>query len=135
MARHLFKAAGEQFPLGRTSEAQIPPGWRSEQHKKGRITSLPFGQNVYSGREMARNNSLKFNELCANVYENKGSLLKTRGRTGNVVENKYSYADKAGMLLKIKLVSRVAQTRSLGLRPFLRSTADRQVGWCLGLEL
>ena len=41
----------------------------------------------------------------ANVYENKGPILKLREISGNVVENTYSYTFIAGMLLKIKVVS------------------------------
>ena len=39
----------------------------------------------------ARKNSLKFNERCGNVDENKGPLWKTWWRSGNVVENKGTY--------------------------------------------
>ena len=133
MARPALQAGGKQFPFGRTSEAQIPPGWRSEQHKKGQNNLVPFGQNVDSGREMAKKNSLKVDDRRPNVYENKGVLLKTHGRNGNVIENKDSYADKAGMSLKIKVVSMVARTRYLGLRLFLQQTADRQIGSALPL--
>jgi hypothetical protein len=44
------------------------------------------------------------NELSGDVYENKGPLLKEWARSGNVAENKGSYALKAGMLLKTKEV-------------------------------
>jgi hypothetical protein len=43
-------------------------------------------------------------ERCGNVIENKARLWKTPQESGNVVENKDSYASKAGMLLKIKVV-------------------------------
>jgi hypothetical protein len=43
-------------------------------------------------------------ELTGDVIENKGPLWKTQGLSGNVVENKASYALKAGMLLKRKEV-------------------------------
>jgi hypothetical protein len=82
---------------------------------------------------MARKNYLKVDDRRPNVYENKGVLLKTRGRNGNVIENKDSYADKAGILLKIKVVSMVARTRSSGLRLFLQQIADRQIGSALPL--
>ena len=45
-------------------------------------------------------------ELSANVYENKGPAFSSPARTGNVVENKGSYASRAGMLLKRQVVSR-----------------------------
>jgi hypothetical protein len=38
----------------------------------------------------AKKNSLKLNEQSGNVYENKGSLWKTRGRIGNLLEKKGS---------------------------------------------
>jgi hypothetical protein len=41
-------------------------------------------------------------EQSGNVIENKGALWKKWGRSGNVVENTYSYTPKAGMLLNIK---------------------------------
>jgi hypothetical protein len=49
--------------------------------------------------------SLKMNELCGNVYENKGSLLKEWRRSGNVIENKGTYGLKAGIVLKLQVVS------------------------------
>jgi hypothetical protein len=41
-------------------------------------------------------------ERRVNVYENKGEAFHGQGRSGNVIENKYSYAFEAGMLLKTK---------------------------------
>jgi hypothetical protein len=133
MDRHALQAGGEQSPFDRTWEAQIPPAWRSERHKKGRDYLPPLGQIVDSGREMAKNNSLKIDDRLPNVYENKGALWKTRGRSRNVIENKYSYANKAGMLLKIQVVSSAAQTCSLVLGLFLQPTPNRQIGSALPL--
>jgi hypothetical protein len=45
---------------------------------------------------------LKLNELCGNVIENKGSACSSPAQSGNIIENKYSYPQNAGMLLKIK---------------------------------
>jgi hypothetical protein len=42
--------------------------------------------------------SLKLNERRGNVYENKGSAFNGPGRSRNVIENKASYAQNAGML-------------------------------------
>jgi hypothetical protein len=42
------------------------------------------------------------NEQYRNLIENKGPLWKAWRRSGNVVENKGSYASKAGILLKRK---------------------------------
>jgi hypothetical protein len=96
--------------------------------RKGENYLLPIGQDVDFGREMTKTNSLKIDERRGNVYENKGPVRKTRGRSRNVVENKDSYADKAGMLLKIQVVSMVGQTCFLGLQLFLQQTADPQFG-------
>ena len=56
------------------------------------------------------------NELCGNVYENKGPLWKTRWQSGNVYENTGTYPSKAGMLLKTQIVSRWRVGKSWGLR-------------------
>ena len=45
---------------------------------------------------------LKMKERCGNVIENKGSGLEDRKGSGDILENKCSYALKAGMLLKTK---------------------------------
>jgi hypothetical protein len=45
------------------------------------------------------------NERGGNVYENKGSAFHSPIESWNVVENKDSYALKAGMLLKTQHVS------------------------------
>jgi hypothetical protein len=44
------------------------------------------------------------NERGEDVYENKGPAFNTLGQSWNVIENKASYAFKAGMLLKRKEV-------------------------------
>jgi len=49
--------------------------------------------------------NLKMNDRRGNVIENKGSGLDNQGPSANVVENKPSYAQNAGMLLKTKDVS------------------------------
>jgi hypothetical protein len=46
--------------------------------------------------------SLKMNELCGNVIENKGARLENRWQSRHVIENKDSYALKAVILLKTK---------------------------------
>jgi hypothetical protein len=45
-------------------------------------------------------------ERHGNIYENKEPLWKEWGRSGNVIENKGTYRQGAGMLLKIQVVSR-----------------------------
>ena len=41
------------------------------------------------------------NERSGDAYENKGSAVHGRPQSGNVTENKGSYASKVGILLKI----------------------------------
>jgi hypothetical protein len=43
-------------------------------------------------------------EQSGDVYENKGQAFSGPGQSGNVIENKDSYALKAGMLVKRKEV-------------------------------
>jgi hypothetical protein len=52
------------------------------------------------------------NERSWNVYENKGSVFNSLMESGNVVENKDSYALKAGILLKTQHVSRKSTSHS-----------------------
>jgi hypothetical protein len=47
----------------------------------------------------------KVGERGANVYEKKGPALSSPAQGGNVIENKCSYALKAGMLVKRKVVN------------------------------
>ena len=51
----------------------------------------------WPGAEQERNSS-KLTGRRENVYENKGPLWKTCGRSWNVIENKDSYTLEAGML-------------------------------------
>jgi hypothetical protein len=59
------------------------------------------GQDVTVERKLV---TLKVKQRGGNVYENKGSVFQGRGQSVNVIENKGSYALKAGMLLKRKEV-------------------------------
>jgi hypothetical protein len=45
---------------------------------------------------------LKMNEQRGNVLENKGVLFHSSWQSWNVLENKGSYAQNAGMLVKTK---------------------------------
>jgi hypothetical protein len=47
----------------------------------------------------------KVNERGGNIYENKGPVFHSPRQSGNVKENKASYALKAGMLVKRKIDS------------------------------
>jgi hypothetical protein len=69
------------------------------------MTSIPFfGQNAGSGVEMKERDSSKLDGRRGNVYENKRPVFSSPDLSGNVAENKSSYALKAGMLLKRKEV-------------------------------
>jgi len=102
VAWRVLEVGGEQVSFNATSDAQIQLRERSEEHKKRENPQASFGQDVGSGVEMKERDSSKFGELCGNVYENKGPVFHGRDESGNVVENKGSYAVKAGMLLKRK---------------------------------
>ena len=64
-----------------------------------------LGQNAFFAAEKETVVTLKVKELPGNVYENKGSAFNRRRQGANVIENKGSYALKAGMLLKKQVVS------------------------------
>jgi hypothetical protein len=51
-----------------------------------------------------------------NVYENKGPAFSMPRQSGNVAENKDSYAYKAGMLLKIKEVGGEEKDSGFGIQ-------------------
>jgi hypothetical protein len=51
-------------------------------------------------------------ERSGDVIENKGPAAQRRAQTRNVIENKGTYALKAGMLLKRHVVSRWGKNRS-----------------------
>ena len=82
MAWHVLEAGGEQVSIDATSDAQIQLRERSEEHKKRENSQASFGQDVGSGVEMKERDSSKLDELCGNVYENKGPLWKTGGKAG-----------------------------------------------------
>ena len=49
--------------------------------------------------------TLKMKERSGNVYENKGPAFSSPAGSWNVAQNKGSYALKAGMLVKLQVVS------------------------------
>ena len=91
-----------------------------------RWTRSPFSE------EEERKSSLKMKDRRGNVYENKGPTFRSPLRSGNVVENKDSYALKPGMLLKIHMLA-------VGLEFSSRRSVAVQFGFlvarstCLGL--
>jgi hypothetical protein len=54
-----------------------------------------------TGRKRKKN-SLEVKGRTRNVYENKGPLWKTEWQSGNVIENKASYALKSGNVVENK---------------------------------
>jgi hypothetical protein len=64
--------------------------------------------NLSSGSRRPTNREKEFSFLNGrrgNLYENKGPSFSSPEQSGNVIENKGSYALKARMLLKRKVVS------------------------------
>ena len=88
--------------LARTPIGSRKCGKRGQ--KPGKLRASRRATSRFSDAK-EKKNSLKMNELSWNVYENKGPAFDTRGRSGNVVENKGGYASKAGMSLKTRLLS------------------------------
>jgi hypothetical protein len=85
----------------------VAPSGQDDGARMGNIEEVPDSDKSSDnsqGVETVEN--LKMNELCGNVLENKGPGLDNRLRSGNVVENKRTYAQNAGMLLKTKGVIR-----------------------------
>ncbi len=54
-------------------------------------------------------NAPKTKDRHGNVYENKGLSWSSPAQSGNLIENKYSYQQNAGMLLKAKEIDRRSQ--------------------------
>ncbi len=102
MAWRVLEVGREQVPFDAASDAQIQLRERSELRKKRENSQACFGQDVGSGVEMKERNSSKLDELCGNVYENKGPAFHGREESGNVVENKDSYALKSGNVVEKK---------------------------------
>jgi hypothetical protein len=71
---------------------------------------------------------LELNEQCRNLIENKGPRLDNRGASGNVTENKCTYAQNAGMSLKRKGVIGNAELHATTKwRSFARKRGGRAV--------
>jgi hypothetical protein len=73
------------------------------------------------------------NELSWNVYENKGPAFDTRGRSGNVKENKGGYALKAAILLKTQHLTSVGPAAPATVSPSRGNAQScpnhRRSGW------
>ena len=88
MACHVLEVGGDQVSFDATSAAQIQLRERSEQHKKRENSQASLGQDVGSGVEMKERDYSKLDELCGNVYENKGPAFHGREQSANVIEKK-----------------------------------------------
>jgi hypothetical protein len=81
--------------------------------------------NIIQGVEAVEN--LKMTERYANIIENKGPDFTSPRPSGNVAENKYSYAHNPGMLLKtmgvIVNTASVARTGLTGPQPPVPASA------------
>jgi hypothetical protein len=66
----------------------------------------------------------KVRERRGNVYENKGPALRSPWSSGNVQENKGSYALKTGMLLKLNVVGRWGNSELPSAFPTTRSVFE-----------
>jgi len=79
-------------------------------NKPGEVPGFRWTRSPFSEEE-ERKNSLEMNDRCGNVYENKGPAFSSPFRSGNVIENKSSYALKPGIVLKTSMLA-------VGLKPF-----------------
>jgi hypothetical protein len=81
-----------------------PPG-QDDSGKMNSIEEIPYSDSMSdSSQRVERVENLKMNEQRGNVIENKGARLENREESGYVVENKCSYSQNAGMLLKRSVV-------------------------------
>jgi hypothetical protein len=90
--------------------AMLPrPPIRSRKYpKRGKKPGKPLGLRRTTSPcpdEKEKKNSLKMSDQCGDVNENKGSAFNERRESGNIAENKGSYALKAGMLLKTSMLA------------------------------
>jgi hypothetical protein len=101
-----------------------PPG--QEDGGMGNIEEAPESDTVshnMQGVEAVESSKLK--ERCANVIENKWHAFSSPGRSGNIIENKCSYAQYAGMSLKTHVVSRWQVAQGLWLTDDCRAAAGQ----------
>jgi hypothetical protein len=90
--------------------AMLPrPPIRSQKHpKRSKKPAKPLGFRRTASPcpdDRDKKISLKISDQCRYVYENKGSVFHEGRQSGNVAENKGSYALKAGMLLKRSMLA------------------------------
>jgi hypothetical protein len=85
-----------------------PPTRSRKYPKRGKKLGRPLGFRRTASPcsdEKQKKNSLKMSDRCAYTHENNGATFHERRQSGNVAENKGSYALKAGMLLKISMLA------------------------------
>jgi hypothetical protein len=76
---------------------------RYGKHREVAVFAQTKGRALY---EKEKDDFSKLEERGGNVYENKGPAFSSLRRSGDVTENKGSYALRAGMLLKRRVVKR-----------------------------
>jgi hypothetical protein len=86
-----------------------PPPIRSQKRlKRGTKPGKPLGFRWTESPckdEEEKKNSLKMSDQYRNVYENKEPTFRELGQSGNLIENKGSYALEAGMSLKTSVLA------------------------------
>jgi hypothetical protein len=92
-------------------------------NKPGEIHGFKLTRSPFTEEE-ERKNSLKMNDRSGKVYENKGPVFRSPGRSWNLIENKDGYALKPGILLKTSMLAEGAK----GAPASSRATPTRHLG-------
>jgi hypothetical protein len=90
------------FPPSAYSRLPTAIGWSSSWLDSCAVPQ--FAKRRHADRERKGSNFKKMKKLCGNLFQNKGPAFHGHAGAVNVVENKGSYALKAGMSLKNKVL-------------------------------
>jgi hypothetical protein len=102
----------------------VAPG-QDDGGKIENIEGIPESDIAYeSPQAVEAVQDIKMKERCGNVIENKGSRLESRQASGNIAENKDSYTQNAGMLLKTKGVIGNAESNATSKWPSILPVSD-----------
>ena len=82
-----------------TNPPLVPPG-QEEGARVGDIEEVNASDISSDNAHVEAVEDIKMNDRCGNVIENKGSRSEDQESSANPKENKFSYAQDAGMLLK-----------------------------------
>jgi hypothetical protein len=85
---------------GFTNLSVAPPGQEDRARTENIEKALDSDMSSRNSESVEAVEDLKMKQQCGDVVENKGSGLENPRRSGNIIENKCSYAQNAGMLLK-----------------------------------